>query len=492
MKKIFVYFLVLQITLLPTFRVWAFAPAVAVAWNLATSAPVRVLATEVALEVVSRGFAANDPLYASKGKLSRSKYVSWLKGKGKYVGYISSALLSAGFSVIGDQIVKQTSTKPDYENDPEPQKGVAWRYGSIIGETVSSAASKRCSGYQYCSDFEIQPYRFDESRDDHRTVVFKLESGAIWVTDDYGMVLCNTLTPTQQALIPTCSPSWEPQLPGSSPASDSEIDSDFLSWISTRPDGERRFPFSDDDGRIHPDLIPMIDVPLPPTMPDGSPLPERGHQKHIYSDWFVRGTYQSDDPNAPNYIPPSEIPDAKYLGEQVAGNNQSITNSNANGNPLPEPDKPTNPDTNPSPDPNAVYKVEVTNLEQPLTKEQLEASYNGAADSLSGSVEDMNDWTDDYFSQSEDALKNMLDNSLPDSWFTNIFAFAPTGSGQCLGWQANLQVFTPDRNYSNDVMFDAHCESYDTYIRPLVEYSLWMFTLIYVYRIGVKTLRAAP
>lgn len=345
MKKIFVYFLVLQITLLPTFRAWAFAPAVAVAWNLASSAPVRILATEIALEVVTRGFASNDPLYASTGKISRSKYLSFLKGKGKYVPYIASALVAAGFSVVDDQIMTNPQTKPNHEGDVPPKKGIAWRHSSSIGETVTSAASKKCESYQYCTDIEIRPYRYDPSREDLRTVDLKLLTGAIWVTEDYQSVYCSTLSPAQQATVPTCSPTWEPEIEVPRPSTDKEIDNDFLNWISSQPESDQRFPFSDDKGQLHPDLIPDIEVPSPPVMPDGSPLPPVGHQSHVHSDWYLRGTYQSDDPNAPNYIPPSSIEDAKFLAEDVAKGNQSITNSNATGNPLPDTDTSPNPDT---------------------------------------------------------------------------------------------------------------------------------------------------
>lgn len=491
MKKIFVYFLVLHITLLPTFRVWAFVPAVAVAFNTAISSQtVRFLAGEVALEVITRGFASNDPLYASTGKLSKSKYLSFLKGKGKLVPYLAAGLSSIGLVVVGDQIMTKPEVTPAPEGDVSPQQGVAWNIRSRSGSTITEAAWNVVVGLDYITDIEILPYTHDPSRDDLRTVNYKLASGKNWAGsgDTATRVSCEYAN----GVVSTCQPDYEPENPTQRPATDVEIYTDFTSWVSSQPEHDQNFAFSDSNGNLHPDLKPDIQVPPPPTMPDGSPLPGVGHQLWVYADWIARGVAQSSDASAPYYVPSSAWDNAFFLANTIAQGNQAITNSNATGSSLPEPDKPTDPDSGVTPDPNSVYKVEVTNLEQPLTSEQLEASYNGAADSLSSSVDEMNDWTDDYFSQSEDTLKNMLDSSLPDSWFTNIFAFAPIGSGQCVGWQANLQVFTPDRNYSNNVMFDAHCESYDNYIRPLVEYSLWMFTLIYVYRIGVKTLRAAP
>ncbi|HHF3257446.1 hypothetical protein [Vibrio parahaemolyticus] len=101
--------------------------------------------------------------------------------------------------------------------DAVPQKGVAWRYSSTIGETVTVAASKRCQGFNYCTNFDIQPYRNDSARQDLRTVIFYLEGGAVWTTEDYKSVTCDTLTAQQQALIPTCSPNWLSPNPDSKP-----------------------------------------------------------------------------------------------------------------------------------------------------------------------------------------------------------------------------------------------------------------------------------
>ncbi|MEA5376482.1 virulence factor TspB C-terminal domain-related protein [Vibrio parahaemolyticus] len=101
---------------------------------------------------------------------------------------------------------------PD-KDDVSPQKGVAWRYSSNIGETVTAAATKRCQGFEYCNNFDVQAYRFDSSRQDLRTVVFYLEGGAVWVTEDYKSVTCDTLTAQQQLLVPTCSSDSQPTDP---------------------------------------------------------------------------------------------------------------------------------------------------------------------------------------------------------------------------------------------------------------------------------------
>ncbi|WP_250154939.1 hypothetical protein [Vibrio alginolyticus] len=105
---------------------------------------------------------------------------------------------------------------PD-EHDVEPQKGMVWRHSSTIGETVTAAATKRCSSFQYCNNFDVQAYRNDASRQDLRTVVFYLEGGSVWTTEDYQSVTCDTLTAEQRLLVPTCSSDWPPTEPEPEP-----------------------------------------------------------------------------------------------------------------------------------------------------------------------------------------------------------------------------------------------------------------------------------
>lgn len=474
--------MVFQVLYFPTFRAWSFVPALAVAFDVAVeSGAIRFLASEVALSVVAKGFASNDPLYSTTGTLSKSKYLSFLRGAGSKVPYIAAALVAAGFILSDDgEIQKVASTSDDSLADVLADAGKVWKSGSsAYGSTISEALERYCGDSVYCSSFD-----YAENSTGQVVVTILRSSGSSYATLTFREVDCTYLNSTQQSLVSTCAVGYEAPDNSNHVATDSEIESEFFSYISSQPEHDQKFAFADSNGNLHSDLKDDIVVSSPPVMPDGSALPAVGDQLWVYADWIARGLAQTTDSTASYYVPSSSYDAASYLAKTVAASNQAITSSNANASSF---DDSSSSDSSSD----GLTKVEVTNIEQPLTLEQLESSYSGAANSLSNSVDEMTDWTDDYFNESENTLRKLLEDYVPSDWFTNIFDLAPSGSSQCVGWHADLQVFTPGHTYSQGVMFDAHCALYDEYIRPIVEYSLWMFTLIYVYRIGVKTLRSA-
>ncbi|EGR0569095.1 hypothetical protein E8L98_08385 [Vibrio cholerae] len=478
-KRLSVYFLCFWISFFPVYQAHAFAPAVAV--GLGSNA-VRFLASEIALDVIARGFASNDPLYKTQGKLPRAKYLSFLKGKGKLVPFIAHGLAAAGFSIIGDDIVINPQVDPVPEGDLAPQKGVAWRSGSIIGETVTSAASKKCESYQYCTDFDIEPYRYDPARQDLRTVKFKLESGAIWITEDYQSVVCHTLTPAQQLLVPTCAASWQPSNPEQRPATDKEIDTDFPLWVSSQPEHDQRFAFGDENGALHPDLKPDIQVPPPPTMPDGSPIPGVGEQLWIYADWIARGVGQNADPSVDHYIPPQVWDDAYFLAHSVAGSSSAITSANANGSSIPNP----NPDGNTNPDGNWSVSNPLPVI-GPMTFKEYQTytdnNYSQASDSLGDS--DLQTSKDEITTAMNDFIDNSVSVDIPDFDF-NPFGYMSFGGGHCIPFTVDLSIGTLDKK----VVFDSHCPPYEEYVRPTLEWSIYLMTALNIYMIFTRTVRS--
>ncbi|MFL1027748.1 hypothetical protein, partial [Vibrio parahaemolyticus] len=407
-KRLSIYFLCFWVSFFPIYQAHAFVPAVAV--GLGSNA-VRFLASEIALDVIARGFASNDPFYKAQGKLPKSKYLSFLKGKGKLTPFIAHGLVAAGFVIIGDQIMTNPQTTPVPDGDVSPEIGIAWRKSGFVGETVSSAATKRCGDYQYCVGFDVLPYRFDSSRVDLRTVEFKLESGAIWVTEDYQRVNCEYLTSSQQSTVPTCSPTWQPENPVQRPATDKEIETDFSAWVSSQPEHDQRFAFGDASGALHPDLKPDIQVPPPPTMPDGSPIPGVGEQLWVYADWIARGVGQNSDPSIDHYIPPQVWDDAYYLAHNVAGSSAAITSANATGSSIPNP----NPDGNTNPDGNWSTSNPLPVI-GPMTFKEYQTytdnNYSQASESL-GSA-DLQTSKDEITAAMNEFIDNSVSVEIPD------------------------------------------------------------------------------
>lgn len=324
MRKLLIYLLCLNISFLPSFNANAFMGAVAVAFS---NPAVRFAATEIIIDVAARGFAANDPLYSTPAKLSKAKYISFLRGKGKAIAFIAAALTALGF-VIGDNISSPSDVK---NNDVLPVKGLAWTASGRYDSSPSSLSEQICHAIYGCEKSRIDLYVYDTARGDIRTLVFLNSTGVELQSQTASQLGCS-YAPSSVA---SCSPDFVPPAVNQGPSTDQEIDSKFLTWISSQPEHDQRFAFSGSDGRLHPDIAKELEVPLPPSMPNGQPLPAVGSQPWVYADMIARGVAQQTNPDSANYVPPASWSDASYLANNVAAGNQAITNSNANGKPLP-------------------------------------------------------------------------------------------------------------------------------------------------------------
>lgn len=324
MRKLFIYLLCLNLSLLPAFQAHAFVGAVAVAFS---NPVVRFAATEILIDVAARGFAANDPLYNTSAKLSKSKYISFLRGKGKAISFIAAGLAAAGF-IIGDDIKKPSGK---VSNDVSPIKGMAWTAAGRYDVSPSVLGEQLCKIIGYCSEFRINLYAYDSNRNDIRTLVFFNASGNELQSQTASQLSCN-YAPSSVA---SCAADYHPPAITEGPATDQEIDSKFLAWIFSQPEHDQRFAFAGSDGRLHPDIAKELEVSAPPLMPNGQALPAVGTQPWVYADMIARGVGQQTNADAPNYIPPASWADASYLAKNVAAGNQAITSSNANGTTLP-------------------------------------------------------------------------------------------------------------------------------------------------------------
>ncbi|MFA0013873.1 hypothetical protein AB4391_11035, partial [Vibrio lentus] len=330
-KRLFVYILCFWISFFPVYHAHAVLPAVAVGLG---STAVRFVATEIVLDTISKGFASNDPHYKSDGKLSNSKYNSWLKGKGKYVAFVAAGIAALGWMVSGDEIVSSSgNTSPD---------DGGYLQGYVYGVCSSCPQSYYQSVNALASDFQIyglidMPNKYHKvyQDSDRWKVDYFGEHNGIpdkkLTTKYYSRYSCETLM--GQSACTQDAPEKQEK-----PVNNTELEEDFYPWISSQQDGEQRKAFLNDDGSIPSDLQPDIEVPSPPTMPDGSPLPPVGDPLWEYADWILRGVAQQENPENDYYVPPQHWDDANYLAHNVAGGNQAITSANASGEPIVNPD----------------------------------------------------------------------------------------------------------------------------------------------------------
>lgn len=475
-KRIGVYALCFWIAYLPIYQAHAFVPAVAV--SLGSNA-VRYVATDVVLDLIAKGFASNDPLYKTEGKLPKSKYNSWLKGNGKKVAFVA-----AGFAALGWVISESGDLfKP---NIPEDVDNGGYSEGSYF----YSGTSMSPQPYYYSLQEAAQAY-LDYGVIDLPNKRYEISTmEGYWRVSFYGEQSGNPdkLLSAKNFFRTDCSTSFQsicetsPDDSGGVTVSDNHIESDFYSWVSSQPEHEQKFAFSGNDGFVAPDLEPDIQVPPPPTMPDGTPIPGVGDQLWVYADWIARGVGQNADPSLDYYIPPQVWEDAYYLAHTVAGGNQAITTANANGSSLPEtnPDNSTNSNGDWSPsNPLPVIGPMTFNEYQTYTNSNFaDASTNLGTGDIQGSKNEITV-----------AMDNFIDNSVSievPEWEFNPFGYLTFGGGQCLPFNANLSIGSFQRN----VVFDSHCAPYEEFVRPTLEWSLYLMTALNVYMIFTRTVRS--
>ncbi|MEG7567761.1 hypothetical protein [Vibrio cholerae] len=474
-KRLSVYFLCFWISFFPVYQAHAFLPAVAV--GLGSNA-VRFLASEIALDVIARGFAANDPLYQSQGKLSKSKYLSFLKGKGKLVPFIASGLAAAGFLIVGDEILTNPEVTPTPEGDVSPEKGFYWFLGEYVASTPLQVANMDCASFSSSSVscVGVLPVSITSNSAEYRR---QLSNGQTSIVSIY---VSRSSCSSSSSSVSTCQPDYEPENPSQRPATDKEIETDFYAWVSSQPEHDQKFAFSDSNGVLHPDLKPDIQLPPPPTMPDGRPIPGVGDQLWIYADWISRGLGQNADPTVDHYIPPQYWDDAYYLAHTVAGGNSAITSANANGTGIPNP----NPDGNTKPDGNwsASNPLPVIG---PMTFEEYYTYTDANLAQASSSIGDgdLTSSKNEITTAMNDFINNSVSVDVPE-WEFNPFGYLSYGGGQCLPFTVRLSIGDID----TDVIFDSHCAPYEEFVRPTLEWSLYLLTALNIYMIFTRTVRS--
>ncbi|ELB2267496.1 hypothetical protein QNZ77_002146 [Vibrio parahaemolyticus] len=354
MKKFLVYILSFFVSFSPAHYAWSSPVAAVVA--IASNPVVRTVAADIVIDVIARGFAANEPHYKSNGTISKTKYTNFLKGNAGKYSAIASLLTAAGFFVL-DGVV----SKPDAiaEGDVAAEKDVAWNIRSKSGATITEAAWSVVSGLDYIVEIEILPYAYDASRDDLRTVNYKLSNGSNWAGsgDTASRVSCQYANGT----VSTCQPDFEPS-PSSRPATEQEIDSEFFSYVETLSNAEKLKLFSPDGGAtIYPELTPEIEPLAPPVLPDGSQLPLQGDELWTYADWINNGVAQQTNSNADYYVPPASWDIAYHLANSIAAGDSKVIDLNTGESTEQQPNPDENIDTDATP---TVISgvVEVSNL----------------------------------------------------------------------------------------------------------------------------------
>lgn len=212
----------------------------------------------------------------------------------------------------------------------------------------------------------------------------------------------------------------------------------------------------------HPDSRPST-TPKPDYTPDywppGDPLP---------------GSWPSGWPKPGEITSPGQFPQ-----EWPLPGSTPLPKPGTNPNPDPDPNPNPNPDPLPFPIPLPVIG--------PLTRTELEAvqAQNFAQADSALPTADFAKSQDDITQLMENFVKQQTDLEVPEFQF-NPFGYFTFGGGGCISF--NFTVSIGGKSFS--LTIDDHCPPWEEYVRPTLEWALYLSTGLYIYILFTRTVRS--
>ncbi|GIB05363.1 hypothetical protein [Vibrio cholerae] len=214
----------------------------------------------------------------------------------------------------------------------------------------------------------------------------------------------------------------------------------------------------------HPDSRPST-TPKPDYTPDywppGDPLP---------------GSWPSGWPKPGEITSPGEFPQ-----EWPLPGSTPLPKPGTNPNPDPDPNPNPNPDPLPFPIPLPVIG--------PITREEFRTEQQNLWNEAGNALPDGTS----IFQAHEQAAKQAMDTFIQDNLNPEIpeFQFSPFGyfsfgGGSCIGFTSNVSM----GKISGQIVFDKHCQPWETIFRPPLEWALYLSTALYIYILFSRTVRS--
>ncbi|PMH25240.1 hypothetical protein BCU71_25510 [Vibrio lentus] len=458
-KRLSVYWLCFFVCYLPYRQVQAAIPLAAVVLDVVAGSALAVAADTIITKAIcgKKPWGANDPVFACNAKTPKSKWLDKAKGSAKW-----AALLAAASLLINDSGSYNVSTGDCTFVSP----------GNISFEQCISEALKSLPkepGYE----LKIEPST-SVNNSGHQTYYWMAyySNGSRYKTKG----AYSTLTPESPEISEDqlANDFWktspdvpsETWLPDSTPATPNPV----------HPDPEW-FPSSD------PVTTPYTPSPsYPQTLPDSHPDKRPASDpKPDYGDFpfDLPGSWPSDWPE-PGSVPvsPGDFP----LEWPLPGATP-LPDPTPTPDPTPDPDKPTDPDipVDPSPLPNplpVIGPLTRTEFEQVQAKNFSEATTNLPDPNFQKHQDEITKAMNDFIADSVDVV-------VPEFGF-NPFGYFSYGGGSCIAFSFNLSIGGKTKN----VTFDSHCPPFEDYVRPTLEWSLYLSTGLYLYMMFTRTVRS--
>ncbi|ENM5895632.1 hypothetical protein NTH50_003812 [Vibrio mimicus] len=467
LKRLSIYWLCFFVSYMPYRQAQAVAPVVALAGavvlDIVAGAVIDKLTGDVSVPAVcgKKPWAANDPVFLCDAKSPKSTWLSKAKTSAKW----SLILAAVGYYVSDSAFVKKSNTSQT----------------SCSGNNYSY---EQC--YQRAYDYYLNNYNHLENKgfaiqsksEPNKTTIYfnSTDNGVKYSTissfiiyspiplsDDqfYNDFWQTSPVVTPDTWLPEAAPApqYHPD-PGWFPSS---VPVSVPMTPSPKPENDpttypKPLPSTHPDSR--PSTTPKPDY-TPDYWPPGDPLP---------------GSWPSGWPKPGEITSPGEFPQ-----EWPLPGSTPLPKPGTNPNPDPDPNPNPNPDPLPFPIPLPVIG--------PITREEFRTEQQNLWNEAGNALPDGTS----IFQAHEQAAKQAMDTFIQDNLNPDIpeFQFSPFGyfsfgGGSCIGFTSNVSM----GRISGQIVFDKHCQPWETIFRPPLEWALYLSTALYIYILFSRTVRS--
>lgn len=472
LKRLSIYWLCFFVSYMPYRQAHAVIPALAgaVVLDIVAGAVIDKVTGDVSVPAVcgKKPWAANDPVFLCDAKSPKSTWLGKVKTSAKW----SVLLLAAGY--IYENGFKKT---PNVSNSsctilgsgaPSNAKSMSHCFlmarqlypKAKFGQPSPISCSQLphwFSSYSSCYQLPIRTSGLSGA------AVYGSNSAPIPSTDDdlYNDFWQTSPVVTPDTWLPEAAPApqYHPD-PGWFPSS---VPVSVPMTPSPKPENDpttypKPLPSTHPDSR--PSTTPKPDY-TPDYWPPGDPLP---------------GSWPSGWPKPGEITSPGEFPQ-----EWPLPGSTPLPKPGTNPNPDPDPNPNPNPDPLPFPIPLPVIG--------PITREEFRTEQQNLWNEAGNSLPDGTS----IFQAHEQAAKQAMDTFIQDNLNPEIpeFQFSPFGyfsfgGGSCIGFTSNVSM----GKISGQIVFDKHCQPWETIFRPPLEWALYLSTALYIYILFSRTVRS--
>ncbi|MCD6678899.1 hypothetical protein [Vibrio cholerae] len=471
LKRLSIYWLCFFVSYMPYRQAHAVIPALAgaVVLDIVADAVIDKVTGDVSVPAVcgKKPWAANDPVFLCDARSPKS---TWL-GKAKTSAKWSIALAAAGYILTSTDIF---------------QRDTSWQvrcdhngYGVSFESCISKGMKSFYENPRYTDVHYITKYFSSSNYGPGYVVTAKFKSNGVSLSSDaaYWYFGPNAKPITEDQLYndfwqtsPVVTPdTW---LPEAAPAPQYHPDPGWFPSSVPMSVPMTPSPKPENDPTTYP-------KPLPSTHPDSRPstTPKPDYTPDYWPPGDpLPGSWPSGWPKPGEITSPGEFPQ-----EWPLPGSTPLPKPGTNPNPDPDPNPNPNPDPLPFPIPLPVIG--------PITREEFRTEQQNLWNEAGNALPDGTS----IFQAHEQAAKQAMDTFIQDNLNPEIpeFQFSPFGyfsfgGGSCIGFTSNVSM----GKISGQIVFDKHCQPWETIFRPPLEWALYLSTALYIYILFSRTVRS--